>query len=273
MRADYDVVVVGAGPAGSMTAKWAAKGGARVLMIEKRQEIGSPVRCGEGVSKAWLPEVGITVDPKWVAREVEATGVRVAAFPVDVRDAASVERMYRACVEKLGKVDILVNDAGTMASRKGLDVSEEDWDKVMGVNVKGMFLCCRAAIPSMAERGWGRVINIASLAALAGSPSGDLVYAASKAAVVGFTKTLARQAAEKGVTVNAIAPGPIDTQLMTRSGEVTQDEWRRRAAVRVPLRRIGQPEEIAEVAAFLASDAASFVVGSTIAVTGGAFMH
>ncbi len=207
------------------------------------------------------------------AGEARALGVRAAVLQVNVSNWPSVEQMFRSSMGELGRVDILVNCAGTIGSAKGLDVSEREWDRIVDVNLKGTFLCCKVAVPSMVERGWGRVVNIASLAAFSGSITGDLPYAASKAGVVAFTKTLAKEVAPKGVNVNAIAPGPIDTEFQTRAGGMTREELRSRSAARVPVGRIGTPEDIAGVVVFLTSEAAGFVTGATIDVNGGALMR
>ncbi len=205
--------------------------------------------------------------------EFEQLGVLCAALPVDVSDSASVTRMFAECVTRLGKVDILVNNAALMSPTRGFEISDNEWSRVVDVNLKGVFLCSKVALPPMMERGWGRVINMSSASAFNGSGTGDLAYAASKGGVVSLTRGFARLAASRSVTVNAIAPGPIDTEIQTRTGRTTQEEWRAFGAAAIPMGRIGSPDDVAGAIMFLASDDASFITGATIAVSGGSFLH
>jgi len=205
--------------------------------------------------------------------ELQRLGVRAAAISVDVGDRASVAGMFQQCVEILGPVDILVNCAGTGAKGRGLEIPEDEWDRVLDVNLRSIFLCCRQAVPGMMERGWGRVVSISSQAAFSGSAIADLPYAASKAGIIGFTRGLARMAASQGVTVNAIAPGLIDTEFPIRGGRRSREEWLASVEKTVPIGRLGTAEEVAELILFLSTDGASYLTGCTIAAAGGSLMY
>jgi 3-oxoacyl-[acyl-carrier protein] reductase len=192
---------------------------------------------------------------------------RAAACAVDVASAASVEAMIGcalACGE--GRVDILVNNAGIWKSTPTETTSEAEWDRVLGVNLKGVFLCCRAAIPLMRRQGRGHIVNIASIAARNGGTFSGIHYVASKGGVVAITKKLAKELGPFGIVVNGVNPGHSETGIMAGVDLTTLRE----ALVKsTPLGRSAEPEEIADVVAFLASDAARFVHGETIEVNGG----
>lgn len=244
------------------------------LVTGAAQGIGRAIATAMAQEGADIAVVDVDLDQACITmHEVEQLGRRVIVLQADVSDSASVTRAFQECTDKLGKVSVLVNNAGIGAPTLGLEVSEEGWDRVVSVNLKGMFLCCKVAVPQLVEQGWGRIVNIASQAAFTGSSIGDLPYAASKSGVVGFTKTLARILADKGVNVNAIAPGLIDTELPTRSGRRTPEEWLTQVARTVPMKRLGSPGEVARVAVFLASDDSSYVTGETISVSGGSLLR
>ncbi|MFN0120561.1 MAG: SDR family NAD(P)-dependent oxidoreductase [Blastocatellia bacterium] len=195
-----------------------------------------------------------------------ATGRRAAGFELDVADAASVERLKADIEAQLGPVDILINNAGINIRGNLQDLSETDFDAVMTANVKGPFLVTRAFGPPMVERGWGRVINLGSIMSVI-SMAGRTPYASSKAAVLGMTRTLALDWATKGVTVNAIGPGPFATEM---NRQLLNDPAKYQDFVsRIPMGRWGNLDEIAGVAVFLASNAASYVTGTTLFVDGG----
>jgi len=204
-----------------------------------------------------------------VSAEIEALGRRSLAIYVDVTQPASVQAMVETCQQGLGGLDILVNNAGIFPIKPVTAITEEEWDRVMAVNLKGTFLCSQAALGLMRRAGGGRIINVASVSGLVGAV-GLTHYAASKAGVIGFTKALAREVAPLGITVNAIAPGIIETET-TRQ---TFPEGALQAyQAQVPLRRLGQPEDLTGLVVFLASPAAAYITGQVYAVDGGYTMH
>jgi NAD(P)-dependent dehydrogenase (short-subunit alcohol dehydrogenase family) len=201
-----------------------------------------------------------------VAKEIEAKGRKSLRQPADVADRASLETLRDRVVAELGKVDILVNSAGTTKRRPTLDVPEAEWNMIMETNLTGTLRACQVFGPHMIERGYGRIINIASLSSFVALYE-VAAYAASKAAVASLTKSLAIEWSSKGVTVNAIAPGVFKTDLNTALLEGT--DRGREFLLRTPMKRFGKVEELAGAAVFLASDAASFVNGEILAVDGG----
>jgi len=185
----------------------------------------------------------------------------------DVSSADEVESMAREVITKFGRVDILVNCAGIFTERRVEDMSVDDWDQVLNVNLRGTFLCTRVFINQMLDRGWGRVINIASqLGQIGGIDAAH--YSASKAGVIGFTKSLAREVGARGVLVNAIAPGPIETPMLAGETEV----WRSRKLQELPIGRFGTVHEVTPTAVLLASDEGSYYLGQTLGPNGGDVM-
>lgn len=201
-----------------------------------------------------------------VAREVEARGRRSLAITADVSDAASIQALADAAIEKFGKVDILVNAAGRTVRRPTLEVSDAEWNEILDTNLTGMLRGCRVFGRHMIERGYGRIINIGSLTSLVALHE-VAAYGASKAGVAALTKSLAVEWAPHGVCVNAILPGVFRTAL--NEGLLDGTVRGRELLMRTPMRRFGQPEEVAGAAVFLASEAASFVTGHLLAVDGG----
>lgn len=201
-----------------------------------------------------------------IAGEIEQRGRRTLRIPVDVTDPDSLSSLLDACVDEFKKVDILVNSAGTTKKVSALEMDRADWNRILEVNLSGTMEACRVFGRQMIERGWGRIINLASLASYVGLFE-VVAYNASKAGVVGFTKSLAVEWARHGVCVNAIAPGVFPTDLNRHMLEGT--ERGKEILVRTPMQRFGKAEEIAGAAVFLASEAASFVTGEVIAVDGG----
>jgi 3-oxoacyl-[acyl-carrier protein] reductase len=196
--------------------------------------------------------------------EVESFKVQALGIPTDVSRGADIQRMVQQTLERFGKIDILVNNAGKVVVKPMVEQSEADWDRVVDTNLRGVFLCCRYVVPEMIARQRGAIVNIASIAAFHVTVP-HVPYAASKAGVVALTRDLAYEVARYGIRVNAIAPGPIATPM---SQSVTAEQ--RQAITRtVPLGRMGQPEDIGEAAAFLVSDAASYITGATLPVSGG----
>jgi 3-oxoacyl-[acyl-carrier protein] reductase len=202
-----------------------------------------------------------------VARSIKALGRRSLVVKADVSELGQVEDMRKQALKQFGGVDILVNNAGVHHHVKIWDMDEAEWRRVLGVNLDGIFFCSKAFSSEMRRKKWGRIINISSSVAFTGTDH-EVHYGASKAAVTGLTKSLALELACYNVTVNAIAPGEIETD-MTASETV---EERKKALELIPLGRIGQPEDVANAAVFLASDRASFITGQTIHVNGGEAM-
>lgn len=207
-----------------------------------------------------------------VARELLTLGRRSAAIQVDVSRASQVQQMVQRCRKLFGGIDILVNAAGVLTPTTGLGVSEEEWDTVLDINLKGTFLTCQAVVPFMKERGRGWIVNFSSSAGLVGSANGDVPYAAAKAGIAGLTKTLARLLAGSGINVNAVVPQLVDTEMPLRGGQKTREQLHALGR-NLPIGRVARPEEVAEVVLFLASEAASYVVGETIGVTGGGLIR
>jgi 3-oxoacyl-[acyl-carrier protein] reductase len=199
------------------------------------------------------------------AAKIVEQGGEAATYAFDVSDADAV----RAVFAHIGHLEILVNNAGICPLTPPEEIAEAEWDRVLAVNLKGAFLCCQAALPALCATGWGRVINIASLAGQMGGIAVGIHYAASKAGLLGLTKALARHLAPHGVTVNAIAPGPVDTDLTAGWPEQTRQDLQ----TSMPLGRFIRPEEIAEVVALLCSPAAAGITGATIDVNAGLLMR
>lgn len=196
------------------------------------------------------------------------SGRRAASAPGDVSDAEAVQEVIAKAKEEFGPPEILVNNAGFLQLVPFVELSIEDFDRMIAVHLRGTFLCTRAVIPEMLERGRGVIVNIASQLAQIGAP--DLChYAAANAGIIGLTKSLAREVSAQGVRVNAVAPGPINTELVFNN---LPEEWRENKAAELPLGRFGEPHEVAETVAFLASDAASLYVGQTLGPNSGDVM-
>jgi NAD(P)-dependent dehydrogenase (short-subunit alcohol dehydrogenase family) len=203
--------------------------------------------------------------------EETAAACREAFFQaVDVADSASVEAMYAATAERYGGIHVLYNNAGIMPADDAsvLDTPPEAWDRVLDVNAKGVFLCCKHGIPHLLEGGGGSVINVASFVALVGAATSQIAYTASKGAVLSLTRELAVEFARRGVRVNALCPGPVETPMLMRLFEDDPAAYERRR-VHLPMGRLAKAKEIALGALFLASDESSYVTGSTFLVDGG----
>ncbi len=183
----------------------------------------------------------------------------------DVTDRKSVEMMVRRALDRLGKIDILVNNAGIALSNTMMDISVEDWHRVLNVNLTGVFHTCQVICPHMMERRSGRIINVSSIAGRRGSIFGDVHYSSAKAGVIGFTKCLARIMAPYNVTVNAIAPGIVKTAILS-------EEHHQASLPHIPMGRAGEPAEIASVILFYASELSTYVTGTVLDVNGGSYM-
>lgn len=205
-----------------------------------------------------------TKPPEAVAQEISSSGGEALAYGCDVSSTESVAETVNSVVEKLGTVDILVNNAGITRDQLILRMSEEDWDTVIAVNLKGAFNMIRASAKPMTKARYGRIINITSIVGLHGQ-AGQANYAASKAGLVGLTKSVAKELGSRSITCNALAPGFIETD-MTHG---LSDEMRQNVIKAAPLGRLGQPGDIASVVKFFASDAASYITGQVLEVDGG----
>ena len=214
-------------------------------------------------------------DGERTVAEIGDRGGRAAFVAADVSDAEQAEHLVAAAAERFGRLDVLVNNAGVGGGRQRLhELDPADFDRVVGVNLRGTFLCTKFAIPHFLAQRDGRIINTASTYGLIGAPNAP-AYCASKGAIINLTRQLAVDYGPDGIRVNAICPGYIDTHLGRRGPTLTPDEYaaatavREKAAAMQPLGRQGQPGEVAEVALFLASDAASFMTGAIVTVDGG----
>jgi len=205
---------------------------------------------------------------KEVAQAIEKLGRSAGTFQADVSDSEQVKRMRDAVLQRFDRgVDILVNNAGINRDKSFARMDEEIWNSVVSVNLNGVFHCTKAFLDGMAAKGFGRIINISSIVAQMGN-FGQANYAAAKAGVLGLTKTLARELAGKGVTVNAVAPGFIETDMVASLPE----DVRERIRVQIPLRRFGKPEEVAKAVVFLASEETGYITGHVLSVNGGMYM-
>ncbi len=197
-------------------------------------------------------------------KEISSLGVGILTLSVDVTNSTQVEEMVNKTLDKFKKIDILINNAGITADTLLIRMKEEDWDRVLAVNLKGTFNCIKAVAKVMIKQRSGRILSISSIIGLVGNV-GQANYAASKAGVIGLTKSAARELAPRGITVNAIAPGFIQTEMTA----VLSEEVKSKMLEAIPLKKFGQPSDVASLAAFLASDAASYITGQVICIDGG----
>jgi 3-oxoacyl-[acyl-carrier protein] reductase len=247
-------------------------------MIPERSRVAMVTGAGSGIGRAIaerLAEDGARVvvnDLKGETADEVVAGIRdkggtAAAAPGDVSDTEAVRQIMAAAREAYDAPEILVNNAGFLQQKRFVDLTHEDFDRMIAVHLRGTFLCTRAVLPEMLSRGRGIVVNVASQLGQIGGI--ELChYSAAKAGIIGLTKSLAREVSAQGVRVNAVAPGPINTELVLGLSE----DWRRTKAAELPLGRFGEPHEVAETVAFLVSDGATLYVGQTLGPNSGDVM-
>jgi len=202
-----------------------------------------------------------------VVDEIVAAGGQATAVALDITDTASVDAVVAATLAAHQRIDILVNNAGIAKDQLMLRMKRDDWDAVLSTNLTGTYTCVQAVLKTMVKQRAGRIINISSVVGQAGN-AGQVNYAASKAGLIGLTKALALEVASRGVTVNAVAPGLIDTDMTKGISEGAHEEW----TAKIPLKRLGTPDDIASAVTFLASDEASYITGQVLAVNGGMYL-
>jgi 3-oxoacyl-[acyl-carrier protein] reductase len=198
---------------------------------------------------------------------IGAAGGSAEAATLDVTDPASIERLVASVLDSRGRIDILVNNAGITRDQLMLRMKRDDWDAVLATNLTGAFSCVQAVLKPMVKQRAGRIVSISSVVGQTGN-AGQANYAAAKAGLIGFTKAMAREVASRNVTVNAVAPGLVETDMTKAIAEKAQIDW----AAQIPLGRLGAPDDIAASACFLASDEAAYITGHVLAVNGGMYM-
>ena len=203
------------------------------------------------------------------AAELRSSGTEAVAAPGDVTSKADVDRMVAAALDSFGGVHVLVNNAGILRPTHLIDIEEDEWDLVVDANLKSTYLCSRAVLKPMREAGWGRIVNFSSSAGRQYSTLGGPHYSAAKAGILGLTRHLAKEEAANGITVNAVCPGLIDTEMVRST---VSDERTRQYAESFPIPRLGEPWEVAELVAFIASDRAAYMTGVAFDINGGDLM-
>jgi len=222
------------------------------------------LKLAEAGASIVVNDVGDMAPAEEVAGEIRKLGRDSLVISADVIQSADVASLVDTVVEKYGKVDILVNNAGITRDQLIMRMSDDDWDKVLEVNLKSVFLCSKAVLRHMMKQRWGRIVNISSIVGLIGNP-GQANYSSSKAGIIGLTRTIAKEVASRGITANAIAPGFIDTAMTQQLPE----ERRQALMDQVPLGFLGTPRDVAEAVAFLASEEARYITGQVLTVDGG----
>ena len=229
--------------------------------------IGRAVAVTLGAAGATVVAAARGSNAQATADAITASGGKATALPLELTEAASIEAMVRATLEQHGRVDVLVANAGITRDQLLLRMKREDWDAVLATNLTGTFLCAQAVVKPMVRQRSGRIVCISSVVGQMGN-AGQANYAASKAGIIGFAKSLAREVASRGITVNVVAPGLIDTDMTRAITSQAQADW----ASQIPLGRLGTPDDVAAAVCFLASDAAAYVTGQVLAVNGGLYL-
>jgi len=248
-------------------------------MMKLKGKVALVTGAGRGIGKATailLAKEGANVvvndvdlqSAKETADDIRAVGCEALLVEADVSDRTEVVKMVETVIKNFTKIDILVNNAGIFSSVPLIDMTEDEWNKIMDVNLKGAFLCSQAVMKFMIEQRSGRIVNIASLAGKVGGIYAGAHYAASKAGVICLTKSLAKQLAQYNINVNAVAPALIETDMMKDWPEQVKETLLRQ----IPLGRFGTPDEVAETVLFLVSEGANYITGATIDINGGLLM-
>jgi 3-oxoacyl-[acyl-carrier protein] reductase len=238
-----------------------------VLVTGAGRGIGKSIalKLGEDGAKVFIvassDEIFITKD------YLNSKGIDAEAFKVDIRDGKMVEDMFNKIYEKSGRIDIVVNNAGITRDTLMLRMSEQDWDDVLDINLKGAFICCKNASKFMMKQRSGKIINITSVVGVMGN-AGQVNYSASKAGMIGLTKSIAKELASRGITCNAVAPGFIESNMTDKISDSVKETYLNS----IPLKRFGTPEEVATVVAFLASEDSNYITGQIIHIDGGLVM-
>ncbi|MDD5603120.1 MAG: 3-oxoacyl-ACP reductase FabG [Eubacteriales bacterium] len=245
---------------------------------EKTERVAVITGAGKGIGRAIALKLACSgikiviadIDERTglnTAADAVAEGTEAAFFKADVSDTAQVAALMEFAAGRFGRIDILVNNAGILSTSAIEDVTEDEWERIMSVNVKSVMLCTKHVLDHMKKQKWGRIINIASVAGRMGGFSSGCAYAASKAAVIGLTRNISRRMASFGITVNAIAPGTIESDM---SKKFTPDDIVSLVA-NIPAGKLGKPEQVAAAVEFLASEGADFITGAVIDINGGMF--
>ncbi|HXL02029.1 MAG TPA: 3-oxoacyl-[acyl-carrier-protein] reductase [Candidatus Atribacteria bacterium] len=222
---------------------------------------------GRGGARVAINDVAPQEEIEKAVTELKEQGIEARGYVADVTKKEEIKTVVQDIIKTWGQVDILVNNAGITRDALLVRMKDEDWRAVLDVGVQGVYYCTKEVLRYMMKKRYGRIINISSVVGVVGN-AGQTNYSTAKAAILGFTKSLAREVAPLGITVNAVAPGFIDTEMTEKLPEEVREVWLQQ----VPLRRFGEPEEVAQAVAFLASRAAGYITGQTIHVNGGLVM-
>jgi len=241
-----------------------------VIITGAARGIGRGIARGFAAAGATVALSGRTAESlARVVDEIHAAGGDAFAVCGDVSSASDVETLMRSVVERCGRIDVLVNNAGVFLTSPVVSMSEQDWDVTIGIDLKGVFLCCRAAAQQMIKQRSGAIVNVTSIAQVRGGTPGHAHYGAAKAGVGAFSKTLAKEVGSCGITVNCVAPGLIED---TDMGQTSKELMGASYLATIPLGRLGKVDDVVSGVLFLASDAASYITGETLNINGGSYM-